>query len=331
MKKISTLLFVAVTVTSVFGQGFSTISIEDAAGVKALTQVSVRGGASELQAVVPANFDLAHVVITATAATDSEILTNPLPSDFSVTNPQTISVKNASSTRNFQFTIRKLIPDALPFEFSAPATTIADWTTTTVGWAHAGIDFNQAGVIRYGTVTPTFIVGFTDSPKDVTYDLQVVGAALTANDEFNVEASADGITWRTLKSFKEAGAIVANSTGWTTTKNDLEASDKYVRWQYVKRTNNLNLNNIVVSKADGGNTTLSSEQVLTSVFYQSAPGELTFTQPAAKMEVYNLLGGKTAEYAHPQGVVSITDGVKGITLVRVQLENGSVITEKVVK
>jgi hypothetical protein len=218
---------------------------------------------------------------------------------------------------------------SLPLEltFSSAGTTVESWSQETIGWAHTGIDFNQKGVIRYGTVTPTFIVGFTESPKDVSYDLQVVGAALSEGNEFKVEASSDGISWRNIKSFTHAGEIV-QQPAWTSTISPLKASDRYVRWQYVTRTNNLNLNNIVVSKAEGDKIGL---QVAVPALYQSAAGEITFTRPVAKVEAYNLLGAKTAVYNNPQGTISIADGVKGVTLVRVALKDGSTITQKVVK
>jgi hypothetical protein len=43
------------------------------------------------------------------------------------------------------------------------------------------------------------------------------------------------------------------------------------------------------------------------------------------------MGAKTAVYNNPQGTISIADGVKGVALVRVVLEDGSTITQKVVK
>lgn len=328
MKKIFTLLVAFTATTSAFAQGFSSISVEGA-----LTGVSIRGGANELQVVVSENTDLNNIVINATPETGAEI-DGALPKVFTENVAQNIPLKktDGSGSRTWAFTIRKLRPATLPFSktvANSDGDKVSDWTTSTLGWSYAGIDIGQAAVIRYGTKTPTFVVGFAESPKNVTYNLYTVSKNFPEGNIFDVEASADGITWRTLHSY--VGADALTTTNPSNYSHDLQSTDRFIRWTYTERSSvNLNLNNIVVSQADNSPAGIRPAAAAPA-FYQSAAGEITFTEPVAKAEVYNLLGGKTVVYNNPQGTISIADGVKGVALVRVALKDGSTITKKVVK
>jgi hypothetical protein len=330
MKKIFTLLVAAVVTTSAFGQGFSSISVDGA-----LTRVTNRSGVNELNVVVPEGFDFSQpVVINAISIADWE-LDGALPTDFSTNKTQQIKQKRISQTgsKTWDLTIRTLKPAPtlpLTLTFAKDVLQTSYWTPATESWAFAGIDTVQTGVIRYGN-TVLFIVGFSEAPKDVSYKLQVVGSSDLAG-RFDVYASADGVTWRVIKSFQVGGIVAATGNAWTSTTTDLQSTDRYVIWDYTTRSSsqNINLNEIVVSKHEDSQTGIA-QATTASAFYQSAAGEITFTAPVAKAEVFNLLGGKTAEYIQPSGVVSIADGVKGVALIRVQLEDGTVITRKAVK
>lgn len=266
MKKVFILLVVAIVTNVTFAQGFGSISIADASGVKALTVVSVRGTPNELQAVVPPNFDFSNVVIQATPEDGAEIV-GTLPAVFENNVSQDITLKKTddSGNRTWHLTIKKVNPAALPFAKTFSNSTgnkTADWTTGVLGWAFAGIDTGTAAAARYGAATVSFVVAFSDAPGTVSYQLNTVSNNLANGDEFDVEASANGSVWRTLRSFTQANALTTTATSF---QDDLQSTDRYVRWVYVKRTSNLNLNNISVTKAD--EVTVGAPLEITSTGY----------------------------------------------------------------
>jgi hypothetical protein len=267
MKKIFTLLIAVAAATTVFGQGFSSITVDGA-----LTRVTTRSGSNELNVIVPHGFDLSNVVINATSIADWE-LDGALPTNFSVSATQPIKQKriSQSGSKNWNLTIRTLKSAAslpLSLTFATGVLQISNWTTTTEGWSYAGIDAGQTSVIRYGN-TVLFIVGFDGEPKKVSYDLQVVGNTSFAG-QFDVYASADGVAWRTVKTFAagDFGAVTSMTT-------PLQSTDRYVIWDYTTRSSsqNVNLNNIVVDVPTG----IQAAFAAVPAFYQSTAGEITFT------------------------------------------------------
>jgi hypothetical protein len=327
MKRIFTLLVIVFAAAAAYAQGFRSISVDGA-----LTGVSVRGTPNELNVVVPQSFDLSAVKINAVPEEGAEI-DGALPEDFSVNATQDITLKKAddSGSRTWHLTIRKVKPSPLPLtvEFAATGTTTAAWTPETVGWSYAGIDVSQKAVARYGTATVSFIAAFNEAPANVSYTLNSLSPGFEDGNQFDVDASADGTNWRNIRRFSgtETG-VPTTATDYTT---DLQTTDRYVRWVYVNRKVNLNLKKFSVAKATN-NVSLSRPSVdQPSVFHQPAPGEIVFTQPATKAEVYNLLGKLTAVYDHPSGNISIADGTKGIVIVRATLNDGAIVDRKAVK
>jgi hypothetical protein len=244
MKKIFSLLLACFAVIAAQAQSFTSFEV-----VGALTQVSTR--TNDLEVVVPNNFDLSNVDFAYQLESGSE-LDGPLPVDFSTLATQVIKLKKSdnSGSKTLNLTIKKINPSSLPFSKDFANSTgnkTADWTIETIGWAFAGIDITQAGNARYGTKAVSFIVAFNEAPKSVAYKINCLSAPLAATEDFIVEASANGTTWRTLREFV-AGDLTTTLTLYT---ENLQSSDRYVRWVYLNRTtHNLNINNIVVTEAD---------------------------------------------------------------------------------
>jgi hypothetical protein len=248
MRKIFTLLLAVFAASAAQAQGFSSISVPGA-----YTDAGIRPGQPLIHFVVPNTFDRTNVAVQYTVEEGSELV-GEFPTNFTAT--QTVTVKktdDSAPAKNWKITLNPITPAPLPLahDFSTDQTT-ADWTPATIGWAYAGIDIAQTSVARYGNPGITFIAAFNESPKDVTYTLQSLGGGFVDGSQFDVDASANGITWRTIRSFQgTATGVPTTNTEYTT---DLAATDRFVRWVYVTRQGsiNVNLRKFSISKGEGG-------------------------------------------------------------------------------
>ncbi len=262
MKKIFILLLAICSVGTMFGQttaqGIASITIEGT-----LSPVSKRNPKDvpgEIQAVVAPGFDMENVIINCNLASGYSLVggEDAIPKDFSTENPQTIQVTDGTVVSNWVITIKKINPATLPFSqtFSS-SNQVTSWNTSTIGWAAAGIDATgYPNVVRFGSAPISFVVAFNSAPSTVSYKLNSVTGDFKAG-KFVVEASKDGISWATLRIFDIDGSLTTTPQDFS---DNLDATDRYVRWIYESRPSsgavNVNLNNIAVSKNEGAGATL---------------------------------------------------------------------------
>ena len=352
--KIFTLLFGCVMITvGSMAQNFKTFTIDGALTVGAIRNPSTGG---TVEVVVPADFDrtkcMVHYDLDAAAGVEIDAAT-PFVNNSVVNLSASTTIKMKSTAvpagKDVVITVKKLNP-ATEFPFSvgftgtAPNTT-ASWNSSTIGWAFAGIDPGQTGVARYGTGGVSFIVGFPSIPADgsyaVDYNLWSVGSDFTAKplSDFIVQASADGLAWRTLVQYTATSSptLKASPTPTPTApifSHKLEVGEKFVKWVYVTREGiNVNVDDITVRQ--GVPTAINDmEMAGVSVFPNPVQGTLHLTseKEIAKVMLYRLDGQQVMQVNQPStNGLDVQHLVKGIYLVKVVFADQTVYTTKVTK
>lgn len=224
-------------------QNFSKFDVVDNQGVKGLNGLAHRTGARIIDILVPENFNTSQVTVDY-AMDGSSVLSGDMPVNFS--SPQIVKTKKDASSADTEWTVtlKKVKPDYLPLflDFSQNNLNTADWNETTKGWAWAAIDPAQTKVIRFGNLTATFIVAFSEAAETISYSLNKIGSDY-GDALFHVYASADGEDWETLRTFDQENPLQTTATSYTDNLSDVI---RYVKWVYTKRVLNVNLNNISV-------------------------------------------------------------------------------------
>ncbi|MBP8790508.1 MAG: hypothetical protein KBH01_03650, partial [Breznakibacter sp.] len=279
--KIFTLLFGCVMIT--FGsmaQNFKTFTIDGALTIGAMRKgtdaipekpgnpptPAIPATPGSVEVVVSADFDLTKCMVhyELDAAGGEIDPTTPLANNSVVdlSAPKTILMKSTAvpAGKDVVITVKRLNPaTALPItiSFDTDGLKTADWTSSTIGWAFSGIDVGQKSTARYGTVGVSFIVGFPAIPADgsyaVDYNLWCVGSNFSAKplSDFIVQASADGLAWRTLANYTATSnpslIITTPKPASPIFSNKLQVGEKYVKWVYVTRDGlNVNVDDITV-------------------------------------------------------------------------------------
>lgn len=240
------MLFVAVVaflLQSVNAQNFSKFDVTDNNGVKGLNGLAHRTGARIIDILVPENFNLTQVTVDY-ALDGAGLLIGEMPVDFS--SPQIVKTKKDEASEDVQWTVtlKKVKSSYLPIslDFSAGNITTAGWNENTKGWAWAAIDPTQTKVVRFGNLTATFLIAFSNQTDAVSYTLNKIGGDY-GDALFHVYASADGVQWTTLRTFDKDNPLQSSITSYT---DSLTADVRYIKWVYTKRVLNVNLNNISV-------------------------------------------------------------------------------------
>lgn len=330
MRRIFTLLVGCIFFTTLSAQNFIKFDAVDGSGVKALNGLAHRTGAAQLDILVPANFDVSNVTVDYAIAETDEIITTPFPTDF--TNPQTISVKGASTTKNWTVTFRKIKPAPLPFSltFSNDFRT-SEWTSETEGWAGAALDPNSnTNVIRFGNVTTTFITAFNSTPNEITYKIYGVVNTNVWAGEFDVYTSADGVSWNSLKKYSEADPMPIGSTAPETTLT-LPSSARYVKWVYTNRSGvNVTLNNISIT--EGATVIVDHDSTKDKIYVNN--NEIIFSDASSvsKLEIYNTIGSLVQTINNPDNNINLSSFAKGVYVAKATSATGkSVVLKFIVK
>ncbi len=347
--KIFTLLFGCAMIT--FGsiaQNFKTFTIDGA-----LTIGSIRNttpGAVEV--VVPNDFDLTKCVVHYTLDAglelkDPTLLPNDAISDLSSGKTVTVVNPEIAAERVVNIVVKKINPaTSLPFSvgFDGVELKTADWTSATVGWAYAGIETGQKAVARYGNGGVSFIIGFPAIPAEgvfaVDYNLWSVGSDFSVKplSDFKVQASADGLVWRTLANYTATSDPTLTTTSPKPAapifSHKLQVGEKYVLWVYSTRDGiNVNVDDITVRQ--GVPTAIKDMEVAdVSVYPNPVQGTLHLTskKEIAKVMLYSLDGQQVMQVNQPStNGFDVQHLVKGIYLVKVVFADQTVYTTKVTK
>ncbi len=359
--KIFTLLFGCAMIS--FGsmaQNFETFTIDGALTIGAIRSTGT------VEVVVPADFDLTkcmvHYDLDAAAGVEIDAAT-PFVNNSVVNLSDTMTIKMKSTAvpagKDVVITVKKLnsaseFPFSVGFTGTAPNTT-ASWNSSTIGWAFAGIDTGQAQVARYGTSGVSFIVGFPAIPAEgvfsVDYNLWSVTSKDKndpsiiydykdkANSDFVVQASVDGLAWRTLVQYTATSnpTLKASPTPTPTApifSHKLEIGEKFVKWVYVTRDGiNVNVDDITVRQ---GVLTAINDMELAAVAVYPNPVQgtlhLTSEKEISKVMLYSLDGQQVMQVNQPStNGLDVQHLVKGIYLVKVVFDDQTVYTTKVTK
>lgn len=323
MKKLFTFFAVCLMAASISAQNFMKFDAVDINGVKALHGIAHRTGASQLDILVPENFDVANVNVDWNISATDEMLTSPFPTDF--TSPQTISVKSPTNTKNWTVTFKKVKPAALPLDltFSADFPTNS-WDGNTLGWAGAALDpaDKNSSVVRFATVTTTFITAFTDAPGKVSFTMKALAAF--GEGVFDVLSSEDGITWKSEMQMNSENAVPQADTEYSFTPL---SNVRYVKWVYTKRVANMTMNNITIEKAT---STVIEESAVTPNVYVNG-NELVVAAEINKVEVYNVAGAQALVANNPSTSIDLSGLAKGIYVAKATTENATKTIKFIIK
>lgn len=327
MRKFTLTFLLSAFILSGFAQNFTKFEVSDGSSKKGLHGLAHRTGAAIIDILVPEDFDLTTVAIEYELDLNVELITNPLPTDFS--SPQTISTKNTETeaTKNWTVTLKKVRKAPLPLalDFSSTDLNIADWNKDVIGWAPAAIDGGQASVIRYGNLTATFITAFENAPEQAVYSLNVVGAANEFGDAlFVVSTSADGETWTAIRTFDKDHPILNEKTQYT---DNLASDVRYIKWVYITRVNNVNLNNITITKKEETGV-LTSEEQMNQIYFTGNRLRVSNPELVKEISLYSITGSLIMRTENPAAITNIENVTNGLYMAKVKYNTGN---ETVVK
>lgn len=343
MKKIFFLTCLAAITTATFAQRISNFTLE---GLNNLGHSAAfnptnndENKPGDLQIVFPQNADLsnANAVIESGTAT----VETPMPTDW--TQVQIIKLSQTDTTTTvttnawYQITCKKIIPTILPF---ALATTVESnfaeqWTGTTEGWAGACLSKSQKNC-RFGNANANLIVAFTDEPDSLFFNINIAAEAAVAGTVFDVEESADGITWTKLFQFTEA-----NFPGSQATKAEkaqacqLLSTTRYLRWWYSNRVSgNVSLTDeLIVTKKD--NTALHNATANQSVKLYPIPAvdvlNIASENEIAEIRICSLTGQTLQTIVNPPSQINISDCSTGTYQAFIKLNDGRVAVKTFLK
>ncbi|WP_163319655.1 T9SS type A sorting domain-containing protein [Dysgonomonas sp. 520] len=325
MKKLFTFFAVCLMASSISAQNFTKFNATDNAGVKILNDFSTRPGAGQLDIIVPENFDVTNVILDCAVGSNDEIVTSPLPTNFS--SPQTIITKITATgvTRTWNVTFRKLKPSTLPLDLTFSAGFMTNsWDANTVGWAGAAFDpaDNNSKIVRFANTSAAFITAFSDAPGKVSFTMTANG--VYGEGIFDVFSSEDGINWKSEMQFNSEKPITNTATSYDFTPS---SNVRYVKWVYTKRVQTVSMNNISIEK---GVSTIIEESTLDANVYVNG-NELMVGAEVNKVEVYNVTGSQVLAASNPSTSIDLSGLAKGIYVAKVTADNKAKTLKFIIK
>lgn len=330
MKKLFTLIAaMTLTATAAHSQRVYDITFE---GVTPLSKCGYANPSSSknglLEVVFPEGTNLSNIKATFVPSDETtSVTTTPIPTDF--TNQQLITVaKDGTTPVNYNVVFRTMKPAALPFSLSFSSTNLPVWTSETLGWAGTCVDATRANV-QFGNKNRGFILAFNSAPSTLAYTILASGTWDPSN-VFDVEQSADGISWSNVKKYTGDGALTSTSVPELMS---LDQATRFIRFNYTSRTGNANvsMNDFVVTKSTG--TSLSTEKVSNvKAFISQGTKSLNIQNAAevAKLEILNMFGQTVCSVAQPDNNISLAQLSEGVYFIKMSLKNGNECTSKVV-
>lgn len=291
------------------------------------------------QIVFPAGTDLSNVNVTlnvGTAATITE--PNPLPTNWTSTVSGIKVVDNADANKwaLYNITTKVIKPGTLPLEIKTGSGNFDSnsWTTSTVGWAAACIDKTQT-LIRFGSANRSFMVAFDSAPDSLYYTIKALGTWEGSNNVFDIDGSADGITWTSIKKYNSTEIMPPSSPAVIAKLKLSNPEFRYIRWVYTTRNAspgnfNVSLENVLVTK----NTASSvKDTYIKQIGAYILGNELILKDNSivSELSVYNMAGILLATHVFPQKSVTLSNFNQGIYIVKMKLQNGAVVADKLLK
>lgn len=165
----------------------------------------------------------------------------------------------ADKTINFSVVDVPLDVAILPI---AEAHTVSnDWAGMT-GWSGVSMGGYTDGRAQFNANNDSLTVNFDSTPGTLTFDIKGNTASTgEAPMEFLVEESTDGVIWSEVDTIDETQVSTSYASFGP---YDLNEHSRYVRWTYVNKfAFNLGLNNVYITKGEGGGPGPGVEIVVT--------------------------------------------------------------------
>ena len=285
------------------------------------------------QMVFPAGTDLSNLNVTLNVGTDSQVEAPvPLPTDWSstVTGIKVTKI-DLSSWAKYNITLKTIKPASLPLEIKTGAGNFDSnsWTKETVGWAAACIDKSQT-LIRFGSANRSFMLAFTDAPDSLIYTIKFLAATWDVNNIFDVDGSADGITWTSIKQYNATVAMPISSPA-VITRLKIAPEYRYIRWIYTKRAStNVSLENIMVTK-DTTTGTLLPEVHKVKLYTSGDQLQIVNAEEISRLKVYSIAGSLVMDVVNPSSETNIQSLNRGMYIAELRLKNNVVYSARFMK
>lgn len=342
MRKSTLLLFLSVfSAANLSAQRISQMTVEGHTSLvpfAAFNPTNNTTTAGDGQIVFPATADLSNVNVTLNCGTDATI-TEPatLPTNWTSTVSGIKVVKTADGTyAYYNITAKKIIPASLPFTLTTGTGNFDSnsWTSVTVGWAAACIDKAQS-LIRFGSAKRSFVVAFSNAPDSLIYTMKSLGTWSGSNNVFDIDGSADGITWTSICQYNSTNIMPASSPS-VIAKLKLDQGYRYIRWIYTTRNSgagafNVSLENITVTKAQATGIQNAEEQSACVFFDAGNNLQLTNAVSIKNIRIYNLIGNLLLDCKNPKASIEMPQLSAGVYVSKIVLDNGKTISAKLIR
>ncbi len=307
-------------------------------------------GVAEL--VFPSAVDLTNVAISFGAGTASSVacydysvspaVPMPTPTDWSnsAASPVIVRVTGGGTVptdwAEYNTKLKKLISSPLPMTISTGGANFSDsWTPSTVGWAATAITPNKPN-LQLGAAGRSVVIGFSDAPDSLIFTIKIGATSWPTNNVFNVDGSADGITWASIVQYN-ATNLMPNSTTSTadaTVKLKIDPNFRYVRYIYTTKpaAGNVGIDNIRVTKSV---TTGVNKASLKNV--KIYPGlvrdilNISSEEPITEIYIIAASGQKVRTFQKINGNINVANLADGVYLAQILFKDGSEKVTRFVK
>lgn len=339
MKKIFTLIAaIALTSTAANAQRIKDITFE---GVTALSKCGYANPtatvAGTLEMIFPAGTDFSNMKATFVTDATSAITTKPVPTNFTTVQSVALATTDGAKSASYNVNFRAIAPASLPLNVEFTAENKPVWTADTKGWAGTCIDEAKATIVL-SNENRGFVLAFTDAPDKFSFELNRDSNPWNDTNIFDVEQSADGLTWTSVKQYTGANAVVDKPTA----KEEfaLNYSTRFIRLNYTKRSaaagakaTNVYINKFNITKSEKTNTAISNEELSSAkAFVALGTKTLVVTNAAeiAKLQVVNMVGQTVVSVAQPSNNIALDQLSEGVYLVKMILNTGKTTLSKVI-
>ncbi|BEG97918.1 T9SS type A sorting domain-containing protein [Bacteroides sedimenti] len=330
MKKIfTTITCIAFAAMTVNAQRINNLTIDGVTPLSKYASFTPGANPGEIQMVFLPNQDLTNLKVTPTMSAYYSLKTPAtMPTDFSSMQSVTISNDTLSATYNIVF--KSIKPISLPvaqFDFATA------WTSATEGWAGSCAEPDASGNVKLGSGSRSLILAFKDAPGAFSYQINVASTTWDPLNVFDVQESADGITWNTVAQYNGSTPMpLSTATPAEKTQNKtLDAASRYVRFIYSNRkASNVTVAKVSVAKNLG--TGIASETAASeSAYYVPATKSLMINgiENVAKVRICDISGKLLLDEKASDNVISLNSLAKGTYIVVLVTKDGKTLPSKI--
>lgn len=339
MKKLLLLLIVCVSASYSFSQRITQLTIEGKPSCVPLAAFNPKNNSNtskgDAQIIFPPGTDLSNVNVTLVTSTGASVVSpSPLPTDWTSTVKDIKVVDNADENKwaLYDITAKVIKPDTLPLSINTSGGDFDSdsWTPETKGWAAVAIDKGR-DLVRFGSGNRSFMVAFDSAPDSLYYLIKFLAAEWDPENIFDVDGSVDGVTWTSIKQYNADEAMPISSPPVVASIKLENENYRFIRWIYTKRkSGNVSLENVLVTKKIPSSV---NEVYKRQIGAYIAGNELILKDNSlvSELSVYNTAGVLLKTEVSPQQRVALSNFAQGVYIVRMKLQNGAVVADKLIR